>query len=105
MQTQTEQHQPDTADLYFQMINIIDQEEEQQKDTYNKIRYGIKHKFDIYHYINQTSKMDTKKGTIVIGTEELPLTEYWTEIEQRRIQIQKYLDEQEPDELAKPRGI
>lgn len=105
MQTQTEQHQQDTTELYYQLIQLLDHNDTQQKDIYDKIRYGILHKFDIYYEVTKTTILDMKKGIAIIGTEEYPISEYWTEIEQRRILIQQTLQDLQPDMLATPRGL
>lgn len=68
------------------------------EETYNKARFGIQLKFDIYDYINEMVKMKEKTGKILYRGRTINISDFWTELEKRNILIKKWLIENTEDQ-------
>lgn len=69
-------------------------------NIYKKGRYGLKIKFDIYDYINETIGFKTKTGQVCYRSKTFKLSEFWTELEDRAIIMKKWLKQNNPEVSA-----
>lgn len=74
-------------------------------EIYTKVRTGINHKFDIYNAIAENYKEKTKKNKIQIENTELTLTEFYTEIAERRATAKEHLINHIKNEIGIQRRV
>lgn len=83
---------------------LVEMEEDSEgRDIYEKARHGIKLKFDIHWVLD--GNYFIKKGFVWLGDKRhvYKVEEYWSECEERKKMMCKYILDREPDELASPR--
>ena len=74
-----------------EMVNKYETRKEMQKN-YEKIRFGIKEKFDIYYIIdNEAHKIYYKVEEIEIIDKIINLKDFYTEMENRIAMLNKYI--------------
>lgn len=75
----------------YKLLNIITIENPNIKTQYEKIRNGIKLKFDIYNIFTENYTIKTKDNKIIMNKQNYKLNEFYTEIEKREALIKKII--------------
>lgn len=106
--------QLDIKEAFMMLQTYLDEEEdldengekkyEELKETYNKARYGITIKFDLYDYLNGVMQMKSKIGKIIVRSKKnkmelYDISDFWTELEQRTIIMKRWLKNNTEDDL------
>jgi hypothetical protein len=99
--------QMDVKEAFYALLTYMDEADERDEngdlifpdiiETYEKARYGIVKKFDIYDYINGTMQLKSKTGKALYRGKAIPLGDMWTELEKRSVILKKWLRQNEPD--------
>lgn len=89
-------NQMDVKEAFYTLQSMMCEEEDEEieeklQDTYNKARFGIAIKFDLYDHLNGMICVKNKSGLAIYRTRTIPLTDYHTEIERRTITMKKWL--------------
>lgn len=92
----------------YKLLNIQilewDTTEKKKVEVYDKARYGIKLKFDIYNLFTKNYSEKVKSHSVIVEGKTHKLQDFYTEIEKRETLIKKtILDTLEEPELASPR--
>lgn len=84
--------------------NFISAESDIKQSIYDKLRYGIVLKIDIYDYINGSFTVKGKSGVAICKGKTFRLQDMYTEIEERRRLGIQWIEENYPDlDLTRPR--
>lgn len=78
---------------FLMLTQYMDEDYEDIEEIYQKVRFGINLRFDIYDYINEMIKTKDKNGIVIYRGKNMNLTKFWTELEQRNIIAKKWLKE------------
>jgi len=78
----------------YELLQIIELEEENNKEFIQekqKIEFGIKQKFYIINYLKGNYTDKTKHQIIIIENNQIPYTEFYSEIQKRTALIKRIL--------------
>ena len=93
-------------DTYNYFVLEIEEDDAESKKVYQKARFGINIKFDIYYYVNGVIIEKHKAGYAIVMNKKVPLEDFWTELEQRNKIMKEYLVERiRPPAVSRPRGM
>lgn len=81
-----------------ELLNYIDIIDDMDLKTKDKIRFGIKKKFDLVTFINGAYEYKSHRGKIRIRNEVLDESDVWTEIRERDTLMRKEIIKRIKDE-------
>ena len=71
--------------------------------VYQKARYGVKMKFDLYFHIYGHLTIKTKTGILIYKGKSYDMSDYYTELEQRNILMKKWIRENTDTDTGLPK--
>lgn len=89
----------------YKAYTVLKLDEPELTKDYNKVRFGIKLRFDINNILTENYYIKGKAGTIWVEGNKYPLKDFYTEMEEREALIKKaILDSLEEPKLQKGWG-